>query len=160
MTYICACQPKSIEGNYHRLFYIRLTWDACTYGSFLATVISQTLTSLSISAFTILVFFKVTRETQFQDARSNLLVSCQFSSLLVSVILLVVHAYLWIRGSRSFSSGVKDMRGPSALEHGTSMFGWKRHGSRHYWNIVPQWCSGIIFRRIEFVLVIFKVVCS
>lgn len=85
---------------------------------------------------------------------------CLFLSLFVSTVILVVHVYLWINGSRSFKHGVKDMcgvkdkGGPPKQENGVSLLERKRnvYERQRIWMAIPRWFTRVIFRRIKFVI--------
>jgi hypothetical protein len=120
-----------------------------TYGSFLATVIPQAFTSLSIMAYG--VYGLVGLAGWNPDIIWISLQVLHLILFLISAAMLVIHGYLWIKGSRSFKRGVKDMRGPSKSENGISVFGWKRPVSerQRFWKVLPRWFFSVIFRRIE-----------
>jgi hypothetical protein len=124
-----------------------LTWDTYTYGSFLATLIPQTITSLA--DMTVNLMFLVVGNLMFSVPGGGQYIS--FALTFVSTALCAVHWYLWVKGSRSFKCSVKDMRCPPKPESGISVFGWKRPlgERRRFGRVLPRWFSSVIFRRIE-----------
>lgn len=145
---------QMMQGYFYRLFHIRFTWDAYTYGSFLATMISQIATSLSVVASTILLLVDGHPWSPIDGLRWSSFLIILIILVVVNATILILHVYLWMKGSWSCNRGVKDMRGPSKPESRVSMFGWKRpdRERRRFGGLLPRLFSNAIFRRIEFVI--------